>query len=144
MKPVLKSSLCAAVGVLSLTVSCAKPDHRATIAPLDNAGNGIVRFLDLTKDEQQGLKAIGSGKMVLLEKANREEMKRSRVYWFRPHLCRQEDWENVQWREQFLADVRKQGELPLLVADRGNDDLKFIVWVGLTSSNGLPPNSKED
>lgn len=144
MKQVLKSSLCAAVGVLSLATSCAKPNHRATIAPLDSASTGIVRLLDFTEDEQRGLKAIGSGKRLLLKKANRAEMKRNRVYWFRPYLCRQEEWENLKWREQFLADVRKQGELPLFVADRGTDDLKFIVWVGLTSSDGLPPYSKED
>ena len=143
MKQFVKSSVVAAVGVVSLSVSCAKPDHRLTIVPIATAGDGIVGLPDLSEDEQHALKTT-SGKLVLLEKANREGMKKNRVYWFRPYLCRQKEWENVLWREQFLADVRRQGDLPLFVADRGDDEFKYIVWVGLTSSNGLPPTSEDD
>lgn len=143
MKQFVKSSVVAAVGVVSLSVSCAKPDHRLTIVPIATAGDGIVGLPDLSEDEQHALKTP-SGKLVLLEKANREGMKKNRVYRFRPYLCRQKEWENVLWREQFLADVRKQGDLPLFVADRGDDEFKYIVWVGLRSSNGLPPTSEDD
>jgi len=132
------------IGALMVAYLSTKQAEEAPVALLHGAQTRIVDFAKWTEEELESLKTIGTGKRMLLQKANPDEMKSHRIYWFRPHLCRQEEWENERWRDKFLGELQKQDEFPICVADRGNDESRYIVWVGLQSADGLPPESAKD
>ena len=136
MNDILKAtrrSFCATTWVLAIGLLSAGPKNDVILPPVDLPTATILDVSALTESDGVSLKTIRSGRRLLLDKANPDEVRRQRIIAYKPYLCKQAQWEDRKWMEQFIGDVEAQNEVSICVVDRGDDDFKYIVWTALRS-----------
>lgn len=141
-----RRSFYATTWALTIGMLSAWPNDGVTIPPADLSSAKILDVSSLSDSDAESLKTIRSGRQLLRDKANPDEVRRQRIIAYQPYLCKQARWEDKKWMEQFNRDVEAQNEVAICVADRGDDDLKYIVWTAVRSpavGSGLEKKGEE-
>ena len=128
-----RTSFCATTWALTIGMLSAWPNDGVTIPPADLSSAKILDVSTLSESDAESLKTIRPGRQLLRDKANPDEVRRQRIIAYKPYLCKQAQWEDRKWMEQFIGDVEAQNEVSICVVDRGDDDFKYIVWTALRS-----------